>query len=273
MLPSAYTWKVRALKTRRGSWLWRYWHAMRGRQVGSYSDLPDYIRCFAPGRTFVDIGCMWGVDGDHAFVAEEAGATAVTGVDVFGPTPEFEARRAQRGSRVQFVLGDATSPATIAAVGQADVVFCAGVLYHHPAPFDVLVALRRMCRGTLILRTSTIPEMPGVTNAAVYFPRLAAADRQLWNLASLGLATQVGITTAFQGEEGYGNWFWGLTPSCLVSMLETAGFRIQSRAIEPFAQTVVCTAVDAPFEHRLPGEAEARGMAAEISRAGIARPA
>jgi hypothetical protein len=64
-----------------------------------------------------------------------------------------------------------------------------------------------------------------------------------------------------------------LTPSCLESLLKTAGFRIESRATEAFAQTVVCTAVEAPLEHRLPDEERARELAAEISRAGIARPA
>jgi hypothetical protein len=56
-------------------------------------------------------------------------------------------------------------------------------------------------------------------------------------------------------------------------LLKTAGFRVDFRATEAFAQTVICTAVDAPLEHRLPGDEEARVMAEEISRAGIARPA
>ena len=84
---------------------------------------------------------------------------------------------------------------------------------------------------------------------------------------------QAGITDEFQASDGYGNWFWGLTPSCLESLLETAGFRVDHRATEAFAQTVICTAVDAPLDHRLPDEDEARAMAAEISAAGIARPA
>ena len=216
---------------------------------------------------------MWGVNGEHAFVAEEAGATAVTAIDVFGPTPEFEEKRLARQSRVEFILGDISSPATLARVGVVDVVFCAGVLYHHPSPFDLLVALRRICRETLILRTSTIPEVRGLPNAAVYFPMLDGRGRGLWNLASLGLLHQAGISNEFQPAEGYGNWFWGLTPSCLESLLRTAGFRVEFRATEAFAQSVVCRAVEAPLEHRLPGDDEAREMAERISRSGVARPA
>jgi hypothetical protein len=130
-----------------------------------------------------------------------------------------------------------------------------------------------ICRQTLTLRTSTIPEIEGLPNAAVFFPMLDQRGRELWNLKGLGVQYQAGITNPFQPQEGYGNWFWGLTPSCLESLLETAGFRIESRATEAFAQTVVCTAVSAPLDHKLPGEEEARRLAAEISAAGIAKPA
>jgi hypothetical protein len=147
------------------------------------------------------------------------------------------------------------------------------VLYHHPSPFDLLAALRRICRETLILRTSTIPEVRGLPNAAVYFPMLDANHRALWNLKRLGVQHQSGITNEFQPREGYGNWFWGLSPSCLMALLQTAGFRVDFRASEAFAQTLVCTAVDAPFVHRPPDEREARAIGAVVSETGIARPA
>jgi SAM-dependent methyltransferase len=268
-----YNWKVRALKVPGINYWWRYFRAWRGAKVGNYNDLPAYIRRFAAGHSFVDVGCMWGVNGEYAFIAEEAGATQVTGVDVFGPTPEFEQKKMARHSRVRFVLGDATEPATLEQIGQADVVFCAGVLYHHPSPFDLLVALRQMCRTTLILRTSTIPEVDGLPNAAVFFPMLPRGARDRWNLERLGLLNQVGIAGPFRPEEGYSNWFWGLTPSCLRSMLEVAGFRVDEQWGEAFAQTMICTPIATAFTHRLPGETEARRMAEAISAARIARPA
>lgn len=268
-----YRLKVNLLKFPRLNLIWQKWQTWRGRPVGNYAHLPDHIRRYAPGHSFVDIGCMWGVNGAYAFLAEEVGATVVKGVDVFGPTPEFEAQKQERGSNIAFILGDATHPDTLARIGVMDVVFCAGVLYHHPSPFDLLVALRRICGQTLILRTSTIPEIAGLPNTAVYFPMLTATERPLWNLSRLGLLKQVGITDAFEPEQGYGNWFWGLTPSCLESLLETAGFRVDYRATEAFAQTVICTAVAPPFTHRLPNETEARTMAHQISEAHIARPA
>jgi hypothetical protein len=268
-----YTLIVRALKRPALSRLWHHWQRRRGRLPGHYDRLHELIRSTAHGKTFADIGCMWGVNGSHAFAAEEVGATRIYGVDVFGPTPEFQTAHAERGSRVEFILGDCTSQATLDRIGVVDVVFCAGVLYHHPSPFDVLVALRRLCGETLILRTSTIPEVPGLPNAAVYFPMLPARARRLWDLRSLGLMYQAGITGAFRPEDGYGNWFWGLSPSCLTSLLQSAGFEVLHREDEPFAQTVVCRPVAVPFEHRLPGGEEARRIAEAVSLAGIARPA
>ncbi len=268
-----YRWKVRLLKRPRLNLLWRRWSARRGQAVGNYNDLPRYIREYAPGKSFADIGCMWGVNGDFAFAAEEAGASRVVAVDVFGPTPEFDVKHQARRSAVQFVLGDVSRAETLARIGAVDVVFCAGVLYHHPSPFDLLVALRRICRETLILRTSTIPEVRGLPNAAVYFPMLGARGRELWNLKPLGVLHQAGISSEFQPGAGYGNWFWGLTPSCLESLLQTAGFTVEHRATEAFAQTVICRAAAAPFDHQLPGEAEARALGDEISAAAVARPA
>lgn len=268
-----YRWKVRFLKVPRLNVLWRRLCGWRGESVGNYNRLPEYIRTYAAGKAFADVGCMWGVNGEHAFIAEAAGATRVVAVDVFGPTPEFDEKHRTRQSSVEFVLGDITRAEARSRIGQVDVVFCAGVLYHHPSPFDLLVALRRICRETLILRTSTIPEVRGLPNAAVYFPMLDAKARELWNLESLGVLHQAGISKEFQPHDGYGNWFWGLTPSCLASLLKTAGFRVDFRETEAFAQTMVCRAVEAPFDHRLPDEAEARAMAEEISAAQIARPA
>src|SRR3954449_9271452 len=192
-----YRWKVELLKRPPLNRLWRRWRAKQGDILGTYDRLPEYIRNHAPGKSFADIGCMWGVNGEYSFLAEAAGATEVTAVDVFGPTPEFEEKRHARGSQVRFVLGDITRADTLDAIGQADVVFCAGVLYHHPSPFDLLVALRRICRETLILRTATILEIDGLPNAAVYFPMLDAKARKMWDLGSLGLQRQVGITDEF----------------------------------------------------------------------------
>lgn len=257
-----YKRKVQFLQSRWGRWVWSRWRRLRGDEVGTGNKLTELIATYAPDKSWVDIGCMWGINGGHAFFAEESGARPVKGVDVFGPTPEFDEMKAARNSDMEFILGDAMDPATIERVGIVDVVFCAGVLYHHPSPFDLLVSLRRMCRETLILRTSAIPEVGGAPNAAIYWPMLTERDRSLWDLPWLG--HQVGISKGFEPNEGYGNWFWGLTPSCLASLLHTAGFRVVRRFPEVFAETLVCETSAVPFFHKVPNERAARDMAKDL---------
>ena len=261
------------MRRRLWSRIWRRWRGLRGDYLGSYERLPEFIRNNASGKTFLDVGCMWGVNGAYSFIAEEAGATRVVGIDLFGPTPEFLAERTRKGSAVEFLLGDIGAADSLERLGEMDVVFCAGVLYHHPSPFELLLALRRVCSATLILRTSTIPEVRSLPHAAVYFPLLDDHQRARWSLRRLGLHDQIGISTPYDPGAGYGNWFWGLTPSALAALVRTAGFRIDWTFTEAFAQTIIATPMDAPFTHHVPDEAGGREVGNAISRDGAARPA
>jgi hypothetical protein len=196
---------------------------------------------------------MWGINGQYCFVAEEAGATRVVGVDVDLATPEFEATRTQRNSKVEFVHGDVGDPRIVEELGGFEVVFCSGVLYHHPSPFDLLVALRRITTETLILTTATIPEVPGLPQAAVYYPNLSTADRSPWDLHALTGGRMIGISEDFQPDWGYANWFWGMSPSCVRALLETAGFTVtEDQALWEFGHLFVCEVARDPIEHRLP---------------------
>jgi hypothetical protein len=73
-----------------------------------------------------------------------------------------------------------------------------------------------MTRELLIVGTKAIPEVPGVPQAAVYFPGLTPAERQTY-----APCWGEGITAAFDPDpiRGYANWWWGLTPSALRAMV------------------------------------------------------
>jgi hypothetical protein len=172
------------------------------------------VRRFAAGRSFVDVGCMWSVDGALCFAARDAGASAVTGVDVMEPTPAFRAR----ASGVRFVRGDLHDPAVVEEVGRHDVVWCSGLLYHAPHPLLTLERLRALTGETLLLATETLPEVPGLRGACVFYP---AADR-----AAFAAPGRVGLETPFDPARGYENWWWGITRSALVGMVEASGLRI-----------------------------------------------
>src|SRR5262245_10773922 len=188
-----YTLKVRALGTRTGRRAWKLWRHLTLQQRHTKCAL-DLVRQEVAGKSFVDIGCMWNVEGEYAFVAEESGARSVIGVDVIAPTAGFERKRRERGSRIEFIQGDGVSPEVMAKIGQVDVVMCSGVLYHHPSPYHFLVSLRELCRESLILASATIPESRAVRQAAVYYPRLSERDRRLWDVSKYRGGTRWAIS-------------------------------------------------------------------------------
>ena len=199
------------------------------------------IEAHAPGHSFADIGCMWAIDGEHSFLAEQAGATRIVGVDLHA-TERFEARRKERNSAVEFYAGEADDPAIVDKVGVVDVVWCFGVLYHHPSPYHLLVALRRMCGQKLLLETLTIPEHRGMPNLAVYFPMLSPKHRKLWVL-DWNAPHQYGLTDDYRPELTYDNNFWGMSPSCIRALLATAGFEVEETVPSPsgpFRHLFVC---------------------------------
>jgi len=151
------------------------------------------LRSLAPGRSVVDVGCMWSVDGAYCFAAEDAGATAVTGVDVMPPSARFEDERARRGSAVRFVEGDVHDPAVLEAIGPHDVVWCAGVLYHALNPLLTLERVRALCRERLVLRTAALPELPGAPGACVFYP---AGDGAYASAAGGGRAANATLAAA-----------------------------------------------------------------------------
>jgi SAM-dependent methyltransferase len=207
----------------------------RRRFAGREPDREDVVRRHAAGKTFCDVGCMWKVNGRIAFVAEEAGAASVTGVDVMAATPEFEAERARRSSNVRFVRGDVHDPATVADVGPHQVVWCSGVLYHAPNPVLTLQRLRELTTELLILQTMTLPELPGVKQGLVFYP--GVPNPRLY--ARWGEEAARSLRLPEPGEDPYAPWWWGISRSALMAMLRAARFEPVELWGDPFAVHVV----------------------------------
>ena len=207
----------------------------RRRLAGPQPDREDVVRRHAAGKTFCDVGCMWKVNGRIAFVAEEAGATSVTGLDVMAATPAFETERAQRSSKVRFVRGDLHDPATVADVGPHEVVWCSGVLYHAPNPMLTLERLRELTTELLILQTMTLPELPGVKQGLVFYP--GVPNPKLY--ARWGEQAARSLRLPEPGEDPYAPWWWGISQSALHAMLRAARFEPVEQWGDPFAVHVI----------------------------------
>jgi hypothetical protein len=213
-------------------------HRLRRRLQRAAPDREQLVREYAPGRSWLDVGCMWSVHGRICFVAEEAGATQVTGVDLMAETARFRAEHERRGSHVRFVQGDLHDPSILERAGTHDVVWSSGVLYHAPHPIQTLERLRAVTGQLLILSTEALPELPWARGAAILYPALGDGERRAYAGAPGGEA--VGVTTPYDPEQGYANWFWGITPSALDGMLRVAGFDVlRELRASPFHVTVV----------------------------------
>jgi SAM-dependent methyltransferase len=203
----------------------------------------ELVRRLAAGRSFADIGCMWGVDGAVAFLAEESGATAVTAVDLMPASERFEAERARRGSKVRFIQGDLHDEATIGAVGRHDLVWCSGVLYHAPNPLLTLARLRDITGELLILATETIPEVPGLSQACVFLPGLSAPDRRA-HASARPEVRAAGLSEPFEPAQSYGTWWWGLSRSAVRGMLHASGFEALEERGGPLHATFLVRPLD-----------------------------
>ena len=196
----------------------------------------ELIKKYVKGKSFADIGCMWRVNGYFSFLAEEYGAKKVIAVDINPPSEKFITRKNTTNSRIEFIKGDINSQKVINTIGSVDVVFCSGVLYHNPNPLFFLTNLKTICKEILILASVTIPEIGGLRNTAIFYPFLDKKQRNIWNLG----VEQKGISEPYKSEYSYANWFWGLSPSCIESMLKYVGFQILERYIRPFQVFFVC---------------------------------
>lgn len=211
----------------------------RGRQ----RDREEVVRAHAAGKDFCDVGCMWKVHGRIAFVAHDAGAARVTGVDVEPASPEFLEENERRQAAVRFVRGDLHDQATVSEVGPHQVVWCSGVLYHSPNPVLALTRLRALTTELLILQTTVVPELPGVKNGAIFYPGLEPGDQRLYRRA-WGEHAHSGIAQPARppnvGDDPFARWYWGLSPSTLRAMLRTAGFEPVDEWGDPFGVHVMC---------------------------------
>ncbi len=202
------------------------------------------VKKYSKGKTFADIGALWGVHGNNAFIAEESGALRSIAVDVYPETKEFLETLKKKNSKVEFIQGDINSEETIKKIGICDVVLCSGVVYHTPNPIAMFMRLRVITRETLLLNTASIPEFFGIRNATVFYPFLSEKQRKIWNR---GIGSQKAITGPYEPEEGYANWFWGMTPSAIESMLLLAGFEVTERFIYNFNTVFVCKTIPIKF--------------------------
>lgn len=224
------------------------------------------VKRLAPGRSFLDVGGMWSLAGGIGFRAEAAGATQVTLLDAVDPSPEFDELHAERDSQLRYVQGDLHEVETLELVGAHDVVWCTGVLYHTPHPYQQIEHLRRLTKEHLVLGTQVIPEIPGFRGSAIFYPLLDDKSREALAAPFSPDEMRLAVSEPFSFNSGweYSNWWWGITPSALRAMLKLAGFEIvEEHRPEPLFIEILAKAVEGDFKAPPLDYARLRGLARE----------
>jgi hypothetical protein len=213
------------------------------------TDIRDqYIARVVQGKTFAEVGGLWGTVSEKVSVAKQFGATELTMIDAASMTEHqylwqaFHDRMVSLDIDKYHCLSLDICDIQIEEIGQPyDVVHCAGVLYHHPHPMQMLVALRKITGQYLVL-TSAITqevienekgryEIP--SSGVMFVPALNDSEREIltvyWEqfmIKERGMAV-MGITqTADYNLNNFAPWWWLPTAHALRSMCEVAGFNV-----------------------------------------------
>jgi SAM-dependent methyltransferase len=211
----------------------------------------QWVTAAAAGKSFAEVGGLWGTTNEQVTVAARAGATATTMIDVAstdgGEHDLWTLFREHAASLdvtdTACIHGNIDDLETVRRVGSFDVVCCSGVLYHCPEPLHTLRQLRAITRETLILGTASIPETvvsPAGTvsvesGAALFVPALTESQRAVlgqW-LREIGAVQARGVNHPVQTEwdvSDYNAWWWFFTRDYVAALLRVAGFAVETLA-------------------------------------------
>lgn len=198
------------------------------------------------GRTFADVGGLWGTVNEKVSVAYKYGAISLSMLDVTVKGGDlwkkFRARMEELGiTNYECTTADVCDPQITELVKPFDVVHCSGVLYHHPNPMLVLAALRNITSEHLVLTSSVTQEIVENENGryaippsgVVFVPALSEAEREILKCYWGGMGVVAhGLTEKVPYRlDDFGAWWWLPTAPALVTMCETAGFKILDRGV------------------------------------------
>ena len=208
-----------------------------------------------PGRTFAEVGGLWGVVNEQVTVAAAAGASELTMIDLApkgGPDDlwqSFESRLKEHDvSDVRCINGSVDDHAVVREAGSFDIVHCSGVLYHCPEPLHTLRNLCALTRDTLVLGTATMPETVTTSagtvtvepGAAMLVPAMTDSQRAVFGewlrenggLFAYGVNHEIdsGWGLDREGWIPHEAWWWFFTRDYVSALLDAAGFDVRNIA-------------------------------------------
>ena len=212
-------------------------------------DIPDrYIARVVKGKTFAEVGGLSATVNEKVSVASKYGAVSLTMIDAM-PTSlhgwqYFRDRMTSLNIANYNCINRDITQIQLAEIGEPyDVVHCAGVLYHHPHPLQILVALRQITREHLIFTSAITQEV--IENewgryeippsGVMFIPALDDAERAIltayWQ-PYINNNALIGITEkAVFDMNNFATCWWLPTATALKAMCEVAGFKVLDKGL------------------------------------------
>jgi hypothetical protein len=214
---------------------------------GSLVNINEKIGELVSGRSFADIGGLWGTENERVTVASAAGASSVMMVDMQQEGNEwwraFEERRKEKGvTACTNIVANLDHADFAVKVPVSDVTHCSGVIYHAPSPVWTLAKLREVTGDTLLLCSMTVPEQIETKvgsidmsdGNALFIPALSGRKLQILrayfddvHIQVHNINSQKEYPWRVGADYNYAPWWWLWTPTTLAAFVETAGFRVR----------------------------------------------
>ncbi|MBI4893139.1 MAG: hypothetical protein HY821_21120 [Acidobacteria bacterium] len=207
----------------------------------------EFLGRIVHGRSFAEVGGLWGIVNEKVSVALQAGAASATMIDVTLPDAElwvaFRQRIAEFGlPPAAEIARDVCSLAQEPDGPTFDVLHCSGVVYHHPSPLVLLLAMRKLTREFLVLTSAVQQEeienrhghftMP--PSGVLFVPALNPEERLIlstyWR-ENAGVESCLGISEPVPWDaRDFGPWWWLPTPRALAAWCESCDFTLVAQA-------------------------------------------
>ncbi len=208
----------------------------------------EWIRQFASGKTFADVGGLWGTKGEKVTHAVKAGAAAATMVDIQKPDHHLWAKFHEHCEKLgvtdyECKTANLDDPSISQKIGEYELIHCNGIVYHCPNPIYTISQFTKICTEYLILGSAIVPDSisnekgtfilePG---SAMFIPSLNQKQKEVvvehFNQAGVKAG---GLTIPLPGGRWnvreYGPWWWLFTADFLDGALEAVGFEILDSA-------------------------------------------
>lgn len=205
-----------------------------------------FIEQHVEGRSFVDVGGLWGTVNEKVSVATKAGARSVTLIDITAQGDKLwsDAREhcaAMGVSGYREVTGNLDDPGLPGRVGTFEFVHCSGILYHCPNPVWTLMRLHALTEKYLLLGSMTVPqkvvgksgELSLDKGLCLYLPGISGREKEIVadhfaerSVKVHNIAPDLQCPWWADGQPDYGPWWWLWTPETLAAMIGAANFRV-----------------------------------------------